>query len=129
MIKHSLKDDLVYISIDKIDFSYRIPLKKLGNTSNWRIGEKGTTGIVIKNVSTWMLQLFTKETTDDKYIKQFKSIIQEHSPQNNINWEDTLLAVTVQNEYNWLVTTNSAAENKMTDDEILSTLEKKHKLP
>ena len=84
MIKHSLKDNLINVSIDKKDFSYRIPVKKIGNAIDWRIGEKGTKGIVIKNVSTWTLQLFTKKTTEDKYIKQFKSIVQEYSANNTI---------------------------------------------
>ncbi|MFT5859665.1 MAG: hypothetical protein ACI865_001769 [Flavobacteriaceae bacterium] len=128
MIKHSLKDDLLAISIDKIDFSYRIPIKKLGNTSDWKIGVDGTPSIVIKNVSTWMLQLFTKKTTDDKYIKQFMSIVQEHAPENTINWEDTLMAVNAQNEYNWLSATNKTADKKVSEEEILSSLEKKYKI-
>ena len=65
MIKHALKDNLVSISIAKTDFSYRIPIKKIGNTIDWKIGEKGTEGIVIKSVSTWTLQLFTKNITED----------------------------------------------------------------
>jgi len=128
MIKHSLKDNLIYISIDKMDFSYRIPIKKIGNTLDWRIGEKGTKGIIIKNVSTWTLQLFTKKTNEDKYIKQFKSIVQEHCPNSTINWEETLLAVNIQNEYNWLITTNNTAEKKINEDEIISILKKKYKL-
>ena len=128
MIKHSLKDNVVYLSIDKTDFSFRIPVKKIGNTIDWRIGEKGTTGIVIKNVSTWTLHLFTKKTTEEKYIKQFKSIVQEHDPNNAINWEKTLLAVTIQNKYNWLRTTNDTAEKKMNEDDIISILKKKYKL-
>ncbi|MFT6500871.1 MAG: hypothetical protein ACJASQ_000981 [Crocinitomicaceae bacterium] len=40
MIKHTLKDKIVSISIENIDFSYRIPTKKMGNTTDWRIGEK-----------------------------------------------------------------------------------------
>ena len=128
MIKHLLKDDLIHISIEKIDFSYRIPIKKIGNTIDWRIGEKGTTGIVIKNVSTWTLHLFTKKTTEEKYIKQFKSIVQEHCPNNAINWEETLLAATIQNKYNWLRTTNDTAEKKINEDEIISILKKKFKL-
>ncbi len=51
MIKHSLKNDIVHISIDKMNFSYRIPVNKIGSTIDWRIGKKGTKGIVIKNVS------------------------------------------------------------------------------
>jgi hypothetical protein len=125
MIKHSLKDNLIHISIENMDFSYRIPKKKIGNRIDWRIGEKGRTGIVIKDVSTWTLQLFTKDVTDDKYIKQFKTIVQELAPNNAINWDDTLQAVAAQNEYNKLVAVNTNAEEKMTDDEILSLLEKK----
>lgn len=128
MIRHSLKDDLIHISINKTDFSYRIPIKKIGNTVDWRIGKKGTKGIVIKDVSTWTLRLFTKKTTEDKYIKQFISIVQEHCPDSTINWEETRLAVNIQNEYNWLTTTNNAAEKKISEDEIISNLKKKYKL-
>jgi hypothetical protein len=128
MIKQSLKDNLVYLSIEKLDFSYRIPTKKIGNTSDWRIGEKGTEGIVIKSVSTWTLQLFTKETTEGKYINQFKTIVQEYAPNNTINWNATVLAVYIQNEYNVLTKTNAAAEKKVSEEEIISTLKKKHKL-
>ena len=128
MIKHSLKDDLISISIDNRDFSYRIPVKKIGNTLDWKVGEKGTKGIVIKNVSTWTLQLFTKKTTEAKYVNQFKNIVQEHSSKNTINWEDTLMAVNIQNEYNWLVVTNNKAEKKISEEEIISTLTKKYKL-
>jgi hypothetical protein len=124
MIKHLFKNNLIYLSIDKIDFSYRIPIKKIENTIDWRIGKKGTKGIVIKNVSKWTLQLFTKKTTENKYIKQFKGIVQEHCPNSTINWEDTLLAVNIQNEYNWLNT----ADKKINEDEIISTLKKKYKL-
>ena len=49
MIKHTIKDNLIYISISKKDFSYRIPIKKIGNVIDWRIGENGTKSIVIKN--------------------------------------------------------------------------------
>ncbi|MBT6514998.1 MAG: hypothetical protein HOK65_09520 [Crocinitomicaceae bacterium] len=128
MIKHSLKDNLIYISINKTDFSYRIPIKKIGNTIDWRIGGKGTKGIVIKNVSTWTLRLFTKKTTEHKYIKQFINLVQEHCSSSNINWEDTLLAVNIQNEFNWLITTNNAAEKKIEEDDIISNLIKKYKL-
>lgn len=128
MIKHSLKDNSIHISIENMDFSYRIPIKKIGNRIDWRIGEKGKTGIVMKDVSTWTLQLFTKNVTEDKFIKQFKSIVQEHAPNNAINWDDTLSAVVVQNEYSRLVTINNSAEEKMTDDDILSILEEKYKI-
>ena len=124
MIKHSLKDTLIYISIDKMDFSYRIPIKKIGNIIDWRIGEKENNGIVINDVSTWTLQLFTKKITEYKYIKQFKSIVLKHCPNTTINWEDTLLAVNIQNEYNSLIT----AKKDINKDEIISILKKKHKL-
>lgn len=128
MIKHSQKDNLVYIAIAKIDFSYRIPIKKIGNAIDWKIGSKETEGIVIQNVSTWTLQLFTKKTTDEKYIKQFTGIVQEYAPQTTINWADTILAVNIQNEYNWLVRTNNEAQEKITENEIISNLKKKYKL-
>ena len=123
MIKHSLKDNLIYISIANVDFSYRIPILKLGDTINWRIGAKGADGIVMNNVSSWTLQLFTKKITDFKYIKQFKSIVEEHCPDSTINWEETLLAVNIQNEYNWLNTTK-----KLEEHEIILGLKKKYKL-
>ena len=128
MIKHSLKDDLVYISINKMDFSYRIPVKKIGNTIDWKIGEKGTKGIVIKHVSTWTLQLFTKDITESKYIKEFISIVQKYSSDETINWEETQLAINIQNKYNWLTTTNKTAEKKNSEEEIISILKKKFNL-
>ena len=128
MIKHSLKENIVYISIDKLDFSYRIPTKKIGNMIDWNVGTKGANAIVIKDVSIWTLQLFTKKTTEDKYIKQFISIVQKHSLNNTINWEETRLAVNIQNEYNWLITTNNTAKKKISEDEIISNLKKKYKL-
>ena len=128
MIKHKVTDGLLNISIAKADFSYRIPVKKLENTIDWKIGKKGTEGIVMKSVSTWSLQLFTKKTTEDKYVKQFKSIVQELCPKSSINWEDTLLAVNIQNQYNWMIATNNTTEEKMTEDEIISILKEKFKL-
>ncbi|NRA11075.1 MAG: hypothetical protein HRT57_03860 [Crocinitomicaceae bacterium] len=128
MINHSLKDKLVSVSIANIDFSFRIPVKKMGNTVNWRIGEKGTEGIVMKNVSTWTLQLFTKNITEEKYIQQFKTIVQEYAPNNSIDWKETLLAVNIQNEYNLAIIANATAQEKIDDNEILSILENKHEL-
>ena len=128
MIKQVLKDDLLYISIDKIDFSYRIPIKKIGATIDWRIGTKGPKVIVVKDVSKWSLQLFTKETTEYKYIKQFKSIVQNHCEDNTINWDDTLLAINIQNEYNYLKIMNNKAEEKINESEIILNLKKKYKI-
>tara|TARA_Y100000385_G_scaffold16986_1_gene17098 strand:- start:95 stop:484 length:390 start_codon:yes stop_codon:yes gene_type:complete len=128
MIKHTIKDNLIYISISKKDFSYRIPIKKIGNVIDWRIGKNGTKGIVIKNVSTWTLRLFTKKITEEKYIQQFKNLVQEHASNNNINWEDTLLAVNIQNEFNWLITNNNLFKKKGEENDIISNLIKKYKL-
>jgi len=124
MIKHSLKENLISVSIAKTDFSYRIPLQKIGNTTDWKIGEKGSEGIVMKEVSTWMLQLFTKKVTEDKYIKQFKTIVEEYAPKSSINWEETLKAVNIQNDYNWLTT----EKKKLSEKEVIAKLKKKHKL-
>ena len=128
MMKHSIKDNTLNLSIDKVDFSFRIPLKKIGNSIDWKVGNKESKGIVIKNVSTWTLQLFTKKVTEDKYIKQFVKIVQDQSPENKINWKDTLLAVNIQNNYNWLVAKNKTAEEKLSEEEIISSLKKKYKL-
>ena len=128
MIKQSLKDNQVHISIDHKDFSYRIPLKKIGNSIDWKIGEKGETEIVMKKVSTWTLQLFTKNVTDDKYVTQFEYIVQEHAPGNMIDWEETITAVKVQNEYNQMIKANQIANNPMTQDEIIASLNSKYQL-
>ncbi len=128
MMKHSIKEDVLHLSIDKKDFSYRIPVKKLGNSIDWKVGNKESKGIIIKNVSTWTLQLFTKKVTEDKYIKQFVKLIQDQSPKNNINWDDTLLAVNIQNNYNWLVEKNKTAEEKLSEEEIILSLKKKYKI-
>lgn len=128
MIKHALKDKLIHLSIDNVDFSYRIPVKKIGNTVDWRIGEKGTEGIVMKDVSTWALQLYTKNVSYDKYLAQFKEIVQEYAENNKINWEVTMTAIAIQNEYNTLIKANVTAEEKMSEVEIISNLKKKYKL-
>lgn len=128
MIKNSLKDDILSISIDNVDFSYRIPVKKMGSTISWCIGANKTDGIIIKNVSKWMLQLFTKKITDDKYVQQFKDLVQEHAPNNSIDWKATLLAVTIQNEYNRLIASNNSFEQKTKESEVIAVLEAKYKL-
>lgn len=124
MIKHSVKDELLHISIENMDFSYRIPLQKLGKLIKWRIGKYGTEGIVMKNVSNWTLKLFSNKETEDKYLEQFKSIVQEHAPGNSIDWNETLLAVYVQRAYNKL-----KAEGEMDEKEMIASLEEKYKLP
>jgi len=128
MIKHALKDDLVHISIDKKDFSHRIPVEKIGKAIQWSIGEKKTESIVVKNISKWMLRLFTQQITEDRYIKQFQGIVQEYAPKNNIDWKATLLAVTIQNEYNSRIAVQKNSANKMTEEEIIAILEEKYNL-
>ncbi len=122
MIKNTLKDKQVHLSIENQDFSFRIPVKKIGNTVDWRIGEKGTDGIVMKQVSTWALQLFTKKITEEKYVLDFKSIVQKHAPKSVINWDLTFDAVNLQNDYNEMI----SAENKLSEEEIISHLKKKY---
>jgi hypothetical protein len=128
MIKQELKDNLVHISIDKKDFSHRIPLEKIGKAIQWNIGEKGSERIIIKNVSRLTLRLFTQEITDEKYINQFKSIVQEYAPKNNIDWKATLLAANIQNEYNSRMANQEATTTKMTPEEIIIVLEEKYNL-
>lgn len=125
MINRTLNDNILSISIANKDFSYRISLKKLGNKINWIVGEKDTETIVIKDVSTWTLQLFTKTVTDLHYVEQFKEIVQEYCPNNSINWKDTLMAVKIQNEYNALSKTNDSPKNQ---NEIIAMLLEKYDL-
>jgi len=128
MIKHLIKDNLIHVSIDNIDFSYRIPVNKIGNTISWCIGENKTVGIVIQNVSVWTLQLFTKKITDDKYVQQFKAVVQECNPNNSIDWKATSMAVNIQNEYNKLIIANITSDKKTKEMEVISFLEEKYKL-
>lgn len=126
MINQSLKDDQIHLSIDNVDFSYRIPVKKIGQTIDWKIGEKGNEGIEMKHVSKWTLKLFTKNVTDESFITQFENIVKEHAPDNTIDWEETQMAIKVQNEYNSL--TLGIAENKLKIKEVISLLNEKYKL-
>jgi hypothetical protein len=128
MIKHTLIENLVHVSIENVDFSYRIPLNKLGNTVDWRIGEKDGPDIKIKKVSKWTLQLFTKKVALDNYLLDFKGVIEKYKSENSINWESTFLAVAVQNEYNRLKETSKEADKKSSEAELISTLKKKYKL-
>jgi hypothetical protein len=125
MINHTLKDDILSVSIANKDFSYRISLKKLGNRIDWKIGGKDSEGIVIKSVSTWTLQLFTKAITDFKYVEQFKVLVQKYSPNNAILWDDTFMAVKIQNEYNALTKTNDSPDNQ---NEVIAMLTEKYDL-
>lgn len=125
MINHTLKDELLHISIENMDFSYRIPVNKLGKPVKWIIGKYGTEGVAMRNVSKWTLQLFANNTLADAYLEQFKSIVQEYAPKNSIDWNETILAVYVQREYNRL----KKEEKDMSENEIISTLEEKYQLP
>ena len=128
MIKHTVKDDLVSISIANTDFSYRIPTKKIGNTIDWRIGKKGTEGLVIPNTSIWTVQIFTKKTGEAKYIRQFIEIIKEYCPDNTIDWDNTMLAIHLTSKYNWLTSAENTSKNKMSEEAIIESFKKKHNL-
>lgn len=124
MIKHSITNELLHVSIDNLDFSYRIPLQKLGKTMKWTIGKNSDEGIEMKNVSKWALQIFTKKSLDDTILDQFQKIIQEIAVGNSIDWKETKLAVNVQQDY-----TQLKSNSKMSENEIISILEEKYKLP
>ena len=126
MLDHKIVEEVIHISIEKVDFSFRIPVAKLGKTISWQIGEKGTEGIIMKNVSIWTLQLFTKKITDEKFVLQFKDLVQKYAPKNSIDWKETLLAVTIQNDYNQITAANKIAVKKMEEEEIIALLEEKY---
>ena len=128
MIKQSLKDQILHINIANLDFSYRIPTAKLGDIINWRIGENKSKGIVIDSVSKWAIQLFTNKVTELKYIRQFQNIVLQHSPICAVNWENTFLAVSIQNDYNWQKSSSNTAKIKVSEDEIIAKLKQKYKL-
>ena len=128
MIKQSLKDQILHINITNLDFSYRIPTSKLGDVINWRIGENKLKGIVIDSVSKWAIQLFTNKVTELKYVRQFQNIVLQHSPECAVNWENTFLAVSIQNDYNWQKSSSNTAKIKISEDEIIANLKQKYKL-
>ena len=128
MIKQSLKDQILHINIANLDFSYRIPTSKLGDIINWRIGENKLKGIVIDSVSKWAIQLFTNKVTELKYVRQFQNIVLQHSPECAVNWENTFLAVSIQNDYNWQKSSSNTAKIKISEDEIIANLKQKYKL-
>jgi hypothetical protein len=128
MIQHTLKDDILSISIANKDFSYRISLKKLANKCNWKIGLNEADQIIIQGVSTYALQLFTKVVTELSYVEQFKGLVQEHCPKNSIHWDDTFLAVKIQNEYNALTKKKNPTKDSAIDKELIATLTEKYDL-
>lgn len=128
MLQHHLKSNLLHLTLPNKDFSHRIPVEKIGKAIQWNIGEKGSPCIVIRNVSRSALRLFTQKVTEETYIQQFKDIVQEYAPKNNIDWKATLLAVTIQNEYNSRIALQETAATKMTSEEIIGILEEKYGL-
>ncbi len=128
MIKHALKEGIVHLSIDKKDFSHRIPVEKLGKAIQWNIGEEGSELISIKNVSKWMLRLMTQKITDEQSILHFKSIVQHYCPISNIDWKATLMAINIQNEFNSRMAAQKSSPYPLSQDEIIFLLEEKYEL-
>ncbi|MFA7273869.1 MAG: hypothetical protein WC044_08370 [Crocinitomicaceae bacterium] len=128
MIQHTQKQNLLHLTLPNKDFSHRIPVEKIGKAIQWNIGEKGSACIVIRNVSRFALRLFTQKITEEKYVQQFKSIVQEYAPKNNIDWKATLLAIAIQNEYNSRIALQETAASNMTSEEIIGILEEKYGL-
>jgi hypothetical protein len=128
MIKHELKDDLIYLSIDKKDFSHRIPVEKIGKAIQWTIGKNKPEGIIIRNVSKYTLRLFTQNVTDSNYVEQFQNIVHQYAPKNNIDWKATLLALKIQNEYHSRIAVLKATKDEMTEDQLIAILEAKYNL-
>jgi len=128
MIQHHCTEALVHLSIDKKDFAHRIPVQKIGKAIQWNIGPKGPDGIIIRNVSRWTLRLFTQQFTDESYLDEFKAIVHEYAPKNNIDWKATTLAVQIQNEYTSRMEQQLWAQEKMSEGEIVSFLEAKYGL-
>jgi len=126
MIEQELKDDQLHIFIKNKDFSYRIPLKKIEDLIDWKIGKNKFNTIQIKNVSKWALKIFTNNITTIENIKQFKGIMQQHCPNNTINWTETEKALNIQSHYSNLV--SNSDKNKLSETEIIAKLKKKYKL-
>ena len=126
MIKHELKNDQLHISIENKDFSYRIPLNKLEDLIDWKVGKDKSNGVVIKNVSKWTTKLFTKSITTLDDVKQFKGIVQQYCPDNTIDWNETVKAINIQSHYNNLVL--DLKKQNLSESQIIETLKKKYKL-
>lgn len=126
MIKHELKEDQLHISIENKDFSYRIPLTKLEDLIDWKVGRDKSNVIVIKNVSKWATKLFTKGITTMDNVRQFKGIVQQYCPENTINWIDTEKALNVQSHYTNLVL--DLKKDNHSEESIIAILKKKYDL-
>lgn len=75
MIKHALKDNQLHISIEGKDFSYRIPLNKIEDSINWKVGNDKSNVITINNVSKWTMKFFTNNFTIINHVRSFKGIV------------------------------------------------------
>jgi hypothetical protein len=126
MIKHELKNDQLHISIENKDFSYRIPLAKIEDLINWKVGKNPSNSIIIKNVSKWTLKLFTNNFTTIEHVKQFKGIVKQYAPENTIDWIDTEKAVNIQSHYSNL-TLDLKKENP-SEEAIIAKLKKKYQI-
>ena len=126
MIKHELKNDQLHISIENKDFSYRIPLNKLEDLIDWKVGKEDSNRIIINKVSKWALKLFTNNFTTFDHVKQFKGIVQQYCPENTIDWIETEKAINIQSHYSNLVL--DLKKENPSESKIISDLKKKYKL-
>ena len=126
MIKHELKNDQLHISIENKDFSYRIPLNKIEDLINWKIGKDVTNNILIKNVSKWTLKLFTNNFTTIEHVKQFKGIVKQYAPENTIDWLKTEKAINIQSHYSNLAL--DLKKESPSEGAIIAKLKKKYQI-
>lgn len=126
MMKHELKNDQLHVSIEKKDFSYRIPVSKLEDLINWKVGKDKSNTIVVKDVSKWATKLFTKGITTMDDVKQFKGIVQHYCPDNTIDWVETEKAINIQSHYTNLVL--DLKKENPSEEAIIAKLKKKYDL-
>lgn len=126
MIKHELKNDQLHISIENKDFSYRIPLAKIEDLINWKIGKDSENSIIIKNVSKWTMKLFTNNFTTLEHVKQFKGIVKQYAPDNTIDWVETEKAINIQSHYSNLVL--DLKKENPSEAKIIANLKKKYQI-
>lgn len=126
MIKHDLKNDQLHISIENKDFSYRIPMAKIENAMDWKVGKNTDRQIVLKNVNKWVMKFFTNNFTTLDHVKAFKGIVQQYLPNNSIDWIETEKAINVQSHYANLVL--DLKKQNPSEDQIIDTLKKKYQI-
>lgn len=124
MIKHELKNDQLHISIEKKDFSYRIPVNKLEYLIDWKVGKDKSNSIVVKSVSKWATKLFTKGITTLEHFKQFKGIVAQYCPDNTIDWVETEKAINIQSHYDNLKL--DLKKENLSEEAIIAKLKKKY---